>query len=357
MNGYASWLGRSILTAVGLALAVAACKDNTTSPPLNTSTYTESKLVADDQGAGAAIVDVNLVNPWGLAFGATGTLWVSNNHSGTSTLYDATGAKLQTVVNIPSKTAPTGGSPTGVIYNSTADFVIPEASAARFIYAGEDGTISAWASGMTDARIVADRSASDAVYKGIAMATNGGSNFIYLTNFKKNTVDVFDATYRYSKSFTDATIPAGYAPFGIQNIGGMLYVTYAKQKGPDNEDDDPAVGNGYVDIFNADGTLQRRFASNGLLNSPWAVVMAPSGFGSVSGDILIGNFGDGHIGAYDPGTGVLIGQLRDQNNITITIEGLWALTFGPSSAPTTLYFAAGPGDEEHGLLGTLTLTP
>jgi uncharacterized protein (TIGR03118 family) len=240
-----------------------------------------------------------------------------------------------------------------VIYNSTGDFVIPGAGAALFIFAGEDGTISAWTTVTTDARLMADRSSSDAVYKGIATASNGGANFLYATNFRQNAVDMFDGTFSYVKSFTDPGVPAGYAPFGIQNIGGKLYVTFAKQEGPDNEDDDPGVGNGYVDIFNPDGTLSRRFASNGTLNSPWAVVMAPSGFGSVGGDILIGNFGDGLIGAYNPTTGALVGMLHDANNTAISIDGLWGLAFGPASSSTTLYFAAGPDDEEHGLLGTL----
>jgi len=351
MNGYASRLSGCFIAVVGLALTMTACKDNPTTPSSATS-YVEVKLVADQRSEGATLVDADLVNPWGLAFGPTGILWVANNHSGTSTLYDANGAKIQTVVGIPSKDHPTGGSPTGVVYNASSDFMIPDGGKSLFIFAGEDGTVSAWSSGMTNAKVVADHSGSDAVYKGIAMASNAGANYIYLANFKMNTIDMFNASFGFVKSFTDANVPAGYAPFGIHTINGLLYVTFAKQKGPDNEDDESGIGNGYVDIFNPDGSLVKRFASNGSLNSPWAVVMAPANFGTYGGDILIGNFGDGHIGAYDPVTGNFLSLLNDPNSTSIAISGLWDLTFGINGS-TTLYFSAGPDDENHGLLGTL----
>lgn len=347
-----SRFGRSALAVMGAALIAIACSDTSITNPTLATAYVKTTLVADVASLGAATLDVNLINPWGIAFGSTGVLWVSNNRSGTSTLYDTIGVKKSLVVTIPSSTSATGGAPTGIILNSTTAFVIPGSSKALFIFAGEDGTISAWSTG-TSAHIVADRSSSNAVYKGIAMATTGGANFLYATNFKKNEVDVFDQTFQFVKSFTDPSVPAGYTPFGIQNIGGQLYVTFAKQKAPDNQDDSPGVGNGYVDIFNADGTLSKRFASNGKLNSPWGVAIAPSsGFGSASGDILIGNFGDGLIGAYDPATGKFLGTLRDASNTSIQIDGIWGLTFGPSATPT-LYFSAGPGGEAHGLIGIL----
>src|SRR5438128_2174455 len=184
------------------------------------------------------------------------------------------------------------------------------------------------------------------------MASKAGANFLYATNFKHDSVDVFSASWQFSSSFTDATVPAGYAPFGIQNIGGKLYVTFAKQKPPDNEDDDPGAGHGYVDVFNPDGTLLKRFASTGRLNSPWGVALAPAGFATIGGDILIGNFGDGAIGVYDPASGGLIATLADAGGTPIA-EGLWALVFGPGGDATTLFFSAGPGGEDHGLLGTL----
>ncbi|MEP6621758.1 MAG: TIGR03118 family protein [bacterium] len=339
---------------IAVAMTLIACNDtNSTNVVPIQNSFTLTKLVADQAGAGATNTDPLLVNPWGLAFGPTGVLWVSNQASGTSTLYNADGSKNTLVVQIPTSAAPTGGEPTGTIFNSTADFNIPGAGKALFIFAGEDGVISAWNATTVDGRVVADRSSNDAVYKGIAIATNAGASQLYATNFKGATIDVFDASFAYVKSFTDPNIPAGYGPFGIQNIDGQLYVTYAKQKAPDNDDDEAGVGNGYVDVFRADGTVAGRFASNGKLNAPWAIAKAPAGFGGLGGAILIGNFGDGLIGAYDAGTGAFIDFVRDASNAPIAIEGLWALTFGPTATSTTLYFSAGPGDESHGLLGTL----
>ena len=293
------------------------------------------------------------MNAWGLAFNPNGILWVSNNGSGTSTLYTEAGAKVPLVVTIPSATSSSGGVPTGTIFNATTDFAISPSAPSHFIFAGEDGTIAAW-SGGTQAVIVADRSGVGAVYKSIAMASNGGANFLYLTDFHNNEVDIFDASYHFVKSFTDASVPAGFAPFGIHTVGGDLFVTFAKQKAPDNHDDEAGVGNGYVDVFSPDGTMIKRFASTGSLNSPWAVVTAPVGFGPFAGDILIGNFGDGMIGAYDPGTGNFVGFLDGKNHKPVTIDGLWDLTFGPGAGAGTLFFSAGPSDESHGLLGTLT---
>src|SRR5205085_2787119 len=193
--------------------------------------------------------------------------------------------------------------------------------------------ISAWnASSASNAVVVADRSGDGAVYKGIAMGSLNGQNFLFATNFKGNNIDVFDANFHYVASFTDGTLPAGYGPFGIQNIGGLIYVTFAKQLAPDNEDDQAGPGYGYVDVFNLDGTLARRFASGGGLNAPWAIALAPARFGAFGGRILIGNFGDGQIGAYDATTGAFVDFLRDANGVAISIDGLWGLTFGPAAA-------------------------
>ncbi len=345
------------VAAAGLVVAVVACSsDNTPTVPVLSTSYAETKLVADDPSLGAATVDPNLVNAWGLAFSSGGTLWVSDNGTSLATLYDGTGAKLSLVVGVPQAGGSPGGKPTGQVFNSTTDFPINGGNKALFIYASEDGTISAWNQGSgTTAQIVADRSANDAVYKGLAIASNGGANFLYATNFKGNSVDKFDKNFAYVSSFTDTSVPSGYGPFGIHTINGQLYVTFAKQKGPDNEDDEAGVGNGFVDIFNPDGTLVKRFASSGWLNSPWAVVAAPADFGSAGGDILIGNFGDGLIGAYDATSGAFRGFLHDSNNASLVIPGLWDLQFGVGSAPaSSLYFSAGPDDETHGLLGTLT---
>jgi uncharacterized protein (TIGR03118 family) len=311
-------------------------------------------LVADVDGAAAA-VDKDLLNAWGIAFGPTGVLWSANNHSGTSTLYDATGTKLPTTVTVPGNPPSTQGAPTGVVLNTSNDIVIPGSGPALFVFAGEDGTIAAWNPSLgAAARLVANRSANGAVYKGLAIAPNNGATFLYLTDFKGGHVDVFDHAFAFVKSFTDPTVPAGYAPFGIANISGQLFVTFAKQHGPENEDDTPGVGNGFVDVFNPDGTMSKRFASNGMLNSPWGIAVAPASFGAFGGDILVGNFGDGHIGAYDPTTGKLVDGLRDPAMKPLVINGLWGLSFGPGANSAKLYFTAGPGGEAHGLLGTLT---
>ena len=355
MQSSTSFVYRSAVAA-GLVAVVACSSDNSPTTPVLPTAYAEAKLVADDASLGATTVDANLVNPWGIAFSSGGTMWVSDNGTSLSTLYDGTGAKLQLVVGIPQAGGSAGGKPTGQVFNSTTDFLINGGNKALFIFAGEDGTISAWnqAAG-TNAVIVADRSTNGAVYKGIAMASNGGANFLYATNFKGNSIDIFDKNFAYVSSFTDTSVPSGYGPFGIHTINGQLFVTFAKQKAPDNEDDEAGVGNGFVDIFDAAGTLVKRFESNGRLNSPWAVVAAPSDFGSAGGNILIGNFGDGLIGAYDATSGAFKGFLHDSNNASLVIPGLWDLAFGVGSAPATnLYFTAGPDDESHGLIGTLT---
>lgn len=345
-----SWAKWAFAVA-GVTPLLAACSSNTGTNNA-AEEFVETKLVADSGGLGAATLDSALKNPWGMAFGPTGILWVSDNHSGTSTLYDTTGAKRSLVVAIPSSTSATGGAPTGIVYNPTSDFVIPGAGKALFIFAGEDGVLSAW-NATSNAQRVADRSANAAVYKGLALAANGAANFLFATDFKQNGVDVFDASFQFVKSFTDSTLPVGYAPFGIQALGSQLYVTFAKQLGPDNEDDEPGVGNGYIDIFNTDGTVAKRFAARGTLNSPWAVALAPTGYGAFSHDLLVGNFGDGRIGAYDPSTGSFVDFLRDAAGAPIVIDGLWGLTFGPGADSSALFFTAGPSGESHGLLGRL----
>jgi len=354
-----SWPSRSALVALGLTAGIVACGDKdfpeTVVVPVNNA-FTQTNLVADVAGAGARTIDTNLVNPWGLVFGANGALWVANNGTGTSTAYDASGNILPIVVHIADAAGTGKGAPTGMVANPTTDFAIPGVGGSAFIWAGENGTISAWNSSSNDsAHVIVNR--PNSVYKGIAMATNAGANFIYLTDFKNNNVDVFDGTFTLIRSFTDATIPAGYAPFGIANLNGLLYVTFAKQKAPDNVDDDPGVGNGFVDVFTQDGQLVKRFASNGRLNSPWAVVAAPSPFGQFNNVILVGNFGDGQIGAYDATSGALIDVMRAPGGSPIAIPGLWGLAFGPSAGSTTLYFAAGAANETHGLVGTLTPAP
>jgi uncharacterized protein (TIGR03118 family) len=345
-----------VLAGIG-ALALGACNDS--SGPANTATvspFVETKLIADNAAAGAKVTDASLVNPWGIAFNATGIMWVSDNGTGSSTVYDTAGTKQTLVVTIPSKLGATGGTPTGIVVNTTSGFVIPTLTAAHWIFCSEDGTISAWSTGAA-AHIVADRSSTGAVYKGLALAVNANANFLYAANFSKNSVDVFDSTYTYVKSFTDSTVAAGYAPFGIVNVGGQLYVTYALRSATDSAEDQPGAGHGYVDIFNADGTLAKRLISNGALNSPWGVALAPSSFGAFGGDVLVGNFGDGHINAFLAADGTLVGAVGDSTKTAIAIDGLWGLTFGPGAASGELYFTSGPGAQAHGLIGILKPAP
>lgn len=346
-------------------LGVVACSKNSSyssnypspTPPAPTITtnFDQTNLVADQASFGASIVDPNIGNPWGIASNPAGILWISENSKGLTTIYDSTGAQKLAPVAIPAGANHFGGSPTGIVFNGGTGFVIPATQKpGKFIFAGLDGTISAWSGGDSTLK-VADRSTFGAEYTGLALAVDGNASFLYAANFKGNTIDVFDSTYTVvtNKPFSDPNMPAGFAPFNIQNLGGKLYVTYAKVSA--NGADVPAVGNGYVDIFNADGTLASRFASQGTLNSPWGIAKAPAGFGLTLHSILVGNFGDGKINVYDS-TGVFKGQLQKNGNI-ISIDGLWAIFF-PNSVnaladPNKLLFTAGPQGGSHGLLGYL----
>lgn len=354
------------------------------------SSTSQVNLVSDIGSFGATRIDSSLQNAWGIALNPNGIVWIAANHTGVSVVYDSNGNALRAPVAIPSEGNPSGGgAPTGVVFNATAGFVIPSTGqVSKFIFSSEDGIISAWASGSA-AINVADRSSSEAVYKGLAMASDGGQNFLYATNFKGGAVDVFDEHFQLvsTKPFNDPSIPSGFAPFNIQNIDGKLFVTYAKQKGPDNEDDQAGLGNGYVDIFSTGGMLLERFASRGMLNSPWGIAQVPDGGSDKLKDaILIGNFGDGKINVFDK-HGSFRGQLSDGHH-TLMIPGLWALVFQHSGmmmssggdghrhdgregdnddhdhdghdngnghpAPLPrLFFTAGPNDESDGLFGVL----
>ncbi len=323
-------------------------------------------LVADLPSFSPQRVDATLLNPWGIAVSPTGIFWISANHAGVSEVFDSAGNIKRSPVTIPTSGGPTGGAPTGVVFNPTAVFKIPSTGeVSRFIFASEDGIISAWASGPA-AKVAADRSSSDAVYKGIALARVHHHYFLYATNFKGAKIDVFDENFNYdsTKIFSDPDIPSGFAPFNIANIDGKLFVTYAKQRGPNNEDDESGPGNGFIDIFNARGKLERRFASGGVLNSPWG--LAPASEES-DGSLLVGNFGDGRINIFSK-HGKSVRQLSDSAGTPVTIPGLWALMFrggrvehdaghdrGHHDGIHTplLYFTAGPNEENDGLFGYL----
>jgi len=334
--------------------------------------YRQVNLVSDISGV-APVPDANLVNPWGIVHGPKTPFWISDNNAGVSTLYDGTGqpfpAGSPLVVNIPPPAGGTSATPTGVVYNGTNDFVVSKGGAsapALFIFATEDGTISGWAQPVDvhNAILEADNSTkpnaqNGAVYKGLALGSADGSNFLYATNFRSGHVDVFDSTFHQvsSFSFTDPNIPAGFAPFGIRNIDDHLYVTYAKQNAM-KHDDVAGPGNGYVDVYSTEGVLKKRLISQGPLNSPWGLELAPDGFGHFSDHLLVGNFGDGHINAFDLHSGDSDGALADEDGNPIFIGGLWGLDFGNGGAagPTnTLFFTAGIGDEGHGLFGALKL--
>jgi uncharacterized protein (TIGR03118 family) len=327
-------------------------KKNKDVTPSTEEGYKVVNLVADTAGFGAARIDTNLSNAWGIAIGPTGNFWISSNHTGRAVIYDRNGATQLPPVSIPSNGELNGGAPTGVVFNPCCVFPIPgNGEISKFIFAGEDGHLYAWGSGDTT-RTAAIQ--ANTVYKGIALAKDGGSDFLYATDFHNNKIDVYDMNFNLvtGKSFLDPYIPAGFAPFNIQKIEDKLYVTYAKQLGPDNMDDEAGPGNGFVNIFNTDGTLERRFASNGTLNSPWGIALAPPGFGKFKNAILIGNFGNGHINAFDS-YGNFLGQLDDNGN-PIVIDGLWALVFPLNNLPgdpNQLFFSAGPDDENHGLFG------
>ncbi|MDO8433835.1 MAG: TIGR03118 family protein [Candidatus Binatus sp.] len=332
--------------------------------------YLQTNLVSNGV-VPAVTIDPTLKNPWGVAFfPGLSPFWVNDNGSGLSALYLGDGtifAALPSVI-IPSVTGPTGGVPTGIVANTefaSGAFPIGTTGAALFIFATEDGSIQAWSQTIADpttAVIVVNNSGGkkSAVYKGLALAmTSSSTPQLYATNFRTRRIDVFDATFSPvsldKKAFRDKKLPAKFAPFGIHNIGGQLWVTYAKQDSA-KENDVPGPGRGFVDVFDADGNLVRRFARKGALDAPWGVALAPSTFGDFANDMLIGNFGDGKTNAFDPTTGNLIGPIADSGGTPIVIDGLWSVVFGGAlaSSADTLFFTAGPNEEADGIFGTLT---
>src|SRR5262245_59079778 len=319
--------------------------------------------------------DKSLVNPWGLSHSPNRPWQVSDNSTGLSTQYTSVGKQVPPPVTIPTPAGVKAAAPTGNVFNSTIDFVISKngkSFASQFIFATEDGTISGWNPNVdaTHAILEVDRSAvsqsgfTGAVYKGLALASSSSSNFLYATNFRFGQVEQFDANFTLVKTFTDpflasdCPIPGApaqcFAPFGIQSINDQLYVTFALQDAA-HHDDVKGAGNGFVDVFDPDGTFIRRFDLQGTLNSPWGLALAPANFGQFSNDVLVGNFGDGHINAFDL-TGAFLDQLRDGNGNAITINGLWGLAFGNgglAGSANTLFFAAGFNDEADGLFGSI----
>ena len=323
-----------------------------------TNAYVQTNLVSDIPGM-AAHTDPKLINPWGISFFPGQPFWIADNNSGYSTLYDAAGNSQAPTVLIP---APPGdvnpATPTGTVANSTPGFVVGSGPS-LFLFDSEDGTISGWNGTGTTAILAVDHSSLGAVYKGLALITNSNGSFLLATNFNSGKVEVFDSHFAAANltgSFSDPTLPAGFAPFGIQVVGSQVFVTYALQNTA-KHDPVSAPGNGFVSVFDFSGNFVKRFASNGMLNSPWGVVQSPASFAAFSGDILVGNFGDGTIDAFDP-AGNFLGQLKDGSGNVITNSGLWAIVFGLGGTgnPDTLYFTAGLAGETHGLFGALDVS-
>ncbi len=332
--------------------------------------YAQHNLVSDGF-VPADHINPDVVNAWGLVSGPTTPWWIVDNGTGKSTLYSVATGTFPLTVTIPG-VGGEQGNPTGIVFNGGSGFVVNNGlgtSPARFIFASEDGTLSAFR-GVPVVTVVpnAQAPAHGAIYKGLAIDSDTNGQFLYATDFHNGAVDIFDASFHavtIPGAFTDPTLPAGFAPFGIQNIAGTIYVTYALQD-EDKEDDVAGPGNGFVDAFTTSGAFIRRVASMGELNSPWGLALAPADFGRFSGDLLVGNFGDGRIHAFDPATLTAdgefeaVGLLHSARGKPIQIDGLWALQFGhgtnASSANglrNTLFFTAGPAEEEHGLFGSL----
>ena len=347
---------------VALAL-VLACASGTLSAQALPNSYAQRNLVSDGFIT-AEHVDPHLINAWGVAFNPFGFVWVADADGMVSTLYDGDGNAASLVVDIPTPTTATGGNPTGIVFNASSGFVVTQngvLGAARFIFATEQGVIAGWAPGVngTQAILAVDSSASGASYKGLTLGAGGSGQLLYATDFFNSRVDVFNSSFQPvalpAGAFTDPRLPMGYSPFGIQAIGGNIYVTFGKRNA-DGEEELSGRGLGYVDVFNSNGHLIRRIASRGRLNAPWGLALAPAGFGAFSNMLLVGNFGDGRINAFDPIRGTPKGTLRGTDGLPIEIEGLWGLQFGNgflNQPVDTLFFASGPDDEEHGLYGRL----
>jgi uncharacterized protein (TIGR03118 family) len=358
-----------------------------------TGGYTETDLVVNQSVNGvptltdangivhiAKFFDANLVNPWGVGESSTSFFWISDNGSGVSTLYNTAGTPQSLVVSIPAPGQPlgTGGTPTGVVFNTAAGgFKVSgvtsgnqsNSQSAIFLFATEDGTILGWnptvnPSGFALAKAgtyaIIAVTTPDAVYKGLAIATDSSSvTRLYATNFHAGSVDVFDTSFNPVSTpggFVDTTLPRGYAPFNIAPIGGKLFVTYAVQNDA-KHDDVAGMSHGIIDVFDLQGHFLQRFAQHGQLDSPWGMAMAPAGFGEFGGTLWVGNFGNGQINAYDPETGRFINKVRGPHGQALVIDGLWSLQVGNGGNggdPNTIYFTAGPNDEKDGIFGSLS---
>ena len=367
----AAWY-KAILSATILAAGLAACGGDdddpapapppVVTPPVVTSAYGTTALVAD--AAPAAHVDPNLVNAWGIAFNPTGFVWVNNQGSNTSTLYDGTGVPQTLVVAIPPGSAGPA-RPTGIVFNASTDFKVTQngvTGASPFIFVGEAGTVSGWSPTVNRTNaITAVDTGGTSVYKGLAIASSGGANFIYATDFRNARIDVYDASFQRATlpagAFVDPNLPSGYAPFGIQAAGNRIYVSYA-QRNAGGTEEVKGAGLGVIDAYDTAGAFVARIATGGALNAPWGMAVAPANFGDFSNSLLVANFGDGKINAYDAASGAFKGTLSRADRSPIVIDGLWGIAFGngvQQQPATSLFYTAGPGDETHGQYGKIEL--
>jgi uncharacterized protein (TIGR03118 family) len=321
--------------------------------------FSVMNLVTDDQTVNvAAITDPTLKNAWGISFGPTSPFWVSANGSGVSNVY-----QVDPVTNAPTKLGltvaiPGDGSVTGQVFNGNAAAFNGD----RFLFVSEDGMISGWRGALgTAAEVIVPGSQAN-VYKGSAEATIGENSYLYAANFGAGTIDVIKGTAAspdLTGTFTDPGIPAGYAPFNIEHLADNLYVTYAQQD-VNSHDDVAGLGHGFVTVFDTQGNFLRRVGTQGTLNSPWGLAIAPASFGQFAGDLLVGNFGDGQINAFNLATDSFVGQLPGVGGQTLSIDGLWALTIGNDSSAgnsQSIYFSAGPNGESNGLFGVIAPVP
>ncbi|GGE74467.1 TIGR03118 family protein [Massilia psychrophila] len=359
--------------AARLACTLALAATAATTPALaDTARYQQRNLVANtvvlDARTRAENVDPNLVDPWGLAFNPFGFAWLSERHTGASTQYNGDGHPQALVVTIPPAVGSTAasGKPTGIVWNGGPGFVVrqgKQSAPSQFIFACADGSIAAWAP-TVDAthavRVFPRFYSSNALYTGLAIGADGARQLLFAADFRNNRVDVFDTNFAWivlpGRPFVDPQQAPGYAPFGIQAINGNVYVTYAKQEALGDGRVGPASGGGFVSVFAPDGRFLRRLVSNGPLDKPWGLALAPAGFGRFGNRLLVANAGNGAINAFDSGSGKFAGRLRGANGQPIAIDGLKAIGFGHGLTrhPVgTLYFSAGPGNGRYGLYGRL----
>ena len=352
----------SLSAALGAGLLVGLA-----AAPAHATEFVVTNLVSDGS-VPAVTIDPNLINPWGIAYAPKGPFWVSDNNAGVSTLYNGAGGKVPLTVNIPPPMGATGaGAPTGVVFNGSGGFNVTsggKTGSAVFMFATEDGTISGWSPSVdfNNAVLAEDNSTlgAGAVYKGLAIANDSGSNFIYASDFRNGLIEQFNSNFGLVRAFTDPGVAPGYAPFDVQTLDGHLFVTYALQNAA-KHDDVAGPGNGYVDEFNLDGTFDKRLVSlGGQINSPWGLDIAPASFGSFAGDLLVGNFGDGTISAFNAATGAFVGKLDGTDGKPIVLRDLWGLINGNGGAAgdtNKLYFTTGVLGEAHGLFGSISAVP